>query len=200
MKNGNVMLGSPEAALMRITGAQMANYYGIRSHNTGPNSDSHCMDERMGWEKCLTLLSAVNSGINLILDAGIFATGYTVSFEQVLLDAEMIGMLLRYSQGIEVSPDTIALDVIEQVGPGGQCIIEEHTLRYLRSQEHWQPFLTPRETYSKWEERGCRSIVQLAQNRTAQIIADHRPELLNRKIKQKMKKIIDDFENSVELG
>ncbi|GAH28474.1 unnamed protein product, partial [marine sediment metagenome] len=158
MRQANVVIGAPETALMRIAGAQLARFYHIPSHTIGPDSDSHCLDEQNAWEKFLTLHSAFTSGVNLVVNAGMFATGLTVSFEQLVLDNEMAGIVYRLVEGIEISPQTIALGVIKRVGPKGNFLEEPHTLKYLRSSEHWEPKLSSRCVYEKWIEDGGKDV------------------------------------------
>jgi len=189
-----VVIGGPETALMRVAGAQLARFYHIPSHTIGLDSDSHCLDEQNAWEKFLTLHSAFTSGVNLVVNAGMFATGLTVSFEQLVLDNEMAGIVYRFVEGIEVSPKTIALETIERVGPKGNFLEEPHTLKYLRSSEHWQPKLSNRSVYEKWIEDDGKDVVEKARELAKGILAHHQPKNLSQKVRERLREIIKDFE------
>jgi len=194
MRQANVVIGGPETALMRIAGAQLARFYHIPSHTIGPDSDSHCLDEQNAWEKFLTLHSAFTSGVNLVVNAGMLATGLTVSFEQLVLDNEMAGIVYRLLEGIEVSPKTIALETIERVGPKGNFLEESHTLKYLRSSEHWEPKLSCRSVYEKWIEDGGKDVVGKAREISKRILTHHQPKDLTEKVRSRLREIIKDFE------
>ena len=194
MREANVVIGGPETALLRIAGAELARFYQIPSHTIGPDSDSHCLDEQNAWEKLLTLHSAFTSGVNLVVNAGLFATGLTVSFEQLVLDHEMAGIVYRLLEGIEVSPETIALEVIKRVGPKGNFLEEPHTLKHLRSSEHWQPKLSNRSVYEKWMEDGGRDVVEKAREISKRILEHHQPKNLSEEVLSRLREIIEDFE------
>lgn len=194
MREGNVVVASPETSLLRIAGTGLARFYHIPSHTIGPDSDSHFLDEQNAWEKTLTLLSALSSGVDLVVNAGMFATGLTVSFEQLVIDNEITGIIRRFLEGIKVSSETIAADVIAKVGPAGEFLCEPHTLKYLRSGEHWQPILSNRKRYESWQQAGGLSLLKRARKRVDEILSSYHPPTLDEKIKEKLSSIIDEFE------
>ncbi|MBA7615654.1 hypothetical protein ES703_22939 [subsurface metagenome] len=81
MQKGRALEASPETSILRIAGAQLADFYKIPYHTT-LHSESHCLGEQIGWEKSITLFAALGAGVDLIVNAGILSTGLTVSFEQ----------------------------------------------------------------------------------------------------------------------
>lgn len=194
MREANVLIGSPEAGLMRIAGAQLAKFYHMPSHTISPDSDAHCHDEQNAWERLFTSLCALSSGIDLIVNAGMFATGLTVSFEQLVLDNEMLGILFRSLRGIKVEPETIATEVIEKVGPGGNFLTEGHTLQHLRGDEHWRTEISNRCGYDQWVERGTPDVVSNARRKVQHILKIHKPKELPKDVQQQIAEIIRDFE------
>lgn len=196
MREGNVSMGSPETVLLRIAGAQMAKSYDIPYLTSGGDSDSHCLDEQNAWEKSIGLLGGLVSGADLIINSGMFATGLTVSFEQLVLDNEMAGMLFRFLRGINVSQETIATDLIKKVGPKGHFLCEDHTLKYLRIGEHWEPHVSNRSIYANWKKEGGQDVVERARKIARAIIHSHQPEKLNKEIQTELEKIIKNFERA----
>lgn len=194
MREGNVTIGSPEAVLLRIAGAQLAGYYGLPSHTIGPDTDAHCLDEQTGWEKALTLAGAVAAGVDLIVNAGMLATGLTVSFEQLVMDDEMIGMAARMREGISVSDSTLAARLIGEVGPAGSFVTCEHTLGNLRSGEHWLPLVSNRQVYDRWIGRGAVDIAASARAEAARILAEHIPDPLDDAEALELRRIVESFE------
>ncbi|MCX5642494.1 MAG: trimethylamine methyltransferase family protein [Candidatus Omnitrophica bacterium] len=163
MRSGAALVGSAETTVCRIAGAQLAGFYRVPSHTTAPNSDNHAHDEQNSWEKTLSLFASVAAGNDLIVNCGMFATGMTFSHEQLLMDEEMAATTRRVSAGISVSRETIAQDLIKEVGPAGKTYLDEaHTLKWLRSAEYYVPGLAVRGPRASWEAAGSKDIYRLA--------------------------------------
>lgn len=172
MRNGAALVGSTETSLCRIAGAQLARFYRVPCHTTAPNSDNHAHDEQNAWEKMLSQFCAVAAGNDLIVNCGMFATGMTCSHEQLIMDEEMSAMCLRMAAGIRVSPETIARDLIEQVGPQGEpYLTADHTLRWLRSDEYLLPRVSVRGPYEAWRRAGALDTYALARLRARELAA-----------------------------
>ena len=168
MRSGAALVGSIETSICRIAGAQLARFYRVPSHTTAPNSDNHAPDEQNAWEKTFSLMAAVGSGNDLIVNCGMFATGMTCSHEQLLMDAEIAAMCRRLAAGLEVTPDSLAADLIRRVGPQGESyLLQEHTLAHLRSAEYLIPDLAVRGPLASWQAAGgkdsCAQARDLAQ-------------------------------------
>lgn len=163
MRSGHALVGSAETSACRIAGAQLARFYHVPSHTTAPNSDNHAHDEQNAWEKTLSTFCAVAAGNDLIVNCGMFATGMTCSHEQLLMDEEISAMSRRVAQGIEVNPDTLAVDLIKEIGPRGTGYLESpHTMHWLRSNEYFLPRLAVRGPFASWKARGGMDTCQLA--------------------------------------
>jgi len=197
MKQANVLIGSPETVLMRIAGSQLAEYYRLPYHTIAPDTDAHAMDEQLAWEKCATTWGAFLGKADLIVNGGMFSTGLTVSYEQLVLDNEIFSYVRRLSRGIRVDEDTLALDIIEKVGPKGNFLGEEHTLRNLRSGEHWEPALSTRALYENWEKRGKKDIGEKAHEQVQWILKHHRVAGLQERQKREIGDIINGFEKAL---
>jgi trimethylamine--corrinoid protein Co-methyltransferase len=146
----------------------MARFYKVPSHTTAPNSDNHAHDEQNAWEKTFSLMAAVGAGHDLIVNCGMFATGMTCSDEQLLMDAEIAAMSRRLAAGVEVTPDTIAADLIKQVGPQGETYLtQDHTMERLRSPEYFVPELAVRGPMAIWQAAGAKDTSALAKDLAA---------------------------------
>lgn len=156
MRSGSALVGSIETTACRIAGAQLARYYGVPSHTTAPNSDNHAHDEQNAWEKTFSQFCAVTAGNDLIVNCGMFATGMTCSHEQLIMDAEISGMCRRLAAGITVNAETIAEDLIRDIGPRGNgYLTADHTLEWLRKGEYYEPSLAVRQPRAAWEKTGA---------------------------------------------
>ena len=166
MKSGAAMVGSTETSICRIAGAQLARFYRVPSHTTAPNSDNHSHDEQNAWEKTLSTLCAVGAGNDLVVNCGMFATGLTCSHEQLLMDEEISAYSRRISQGVEVSPDSIAAEVIRERGPQGETYMTAaHTLERLRSPEFVAPRLAVSGLDATWAAQGGKDAYQAAREK-----------------------------------
>lgn len=163
MRSGVALVGSVETTLCRIAAAQLARFYKVPSHTTAPNSDNHAHDEQNSWEKTLSQFCSIAAGHDLIVNCGMFATGMTCSHEQLLMDDEISAMSRRLAAGIVVNQDTIASELIEQIGPQGESYLTaDHTLRWLRSDEYIVPDLAVRGPLTSWLASGSKDTYDLA--------------------------------------
>ena len=165
MRTGAALVGSTETSICRIAGAQLARFYGVPSHTTAPNSDNHAHDEQSSWERTYSTFCAAASGNDLIVNCGMFATGLTCSHEQLIMDDEIAAMAKRIVRGIKVDDETIALDVIKQIGPRGTYLTADHTLKWLRSDEYLVPCLSVRGPRATWEMAGGKDTYALAKDK-----------------------------------
>jgi trimethylamine--corrinoid protein Co-methyltransferase len=169
MNNGAALVGSTETTLCRIAAAQLAKYYNVPSHTTAPNSDNHAHDEQNAIEKTLSQFCAIVAGHDLIVNCGMFATGMACSHEQLLIDAEISKMAKRIAQGINVNKETIAAELIKEIGPRGKTYLDtDHTLSYLRCDEYVRTSLSVTGPKASWDMQGSKDTYQLARERVRQ--------------------------------
>jgi trimethylamine--corrinoid protein Co-methyltransferase len=160
MKYTAAIIGSPETSMLRVAGCQMARYYNMPSHTTAPNSDSNAHDEQNSWEKTISNMCAICGGNDLVMNSGMFATGLTISLEQLVLDDEINGIIRRLHRGMEVNEDTIGIQVINDVGPKGSFLTEDHTLKYLLSGEFREVKVSNTNNYDNWLDAGAMKVEQ----------------------------------------
>ncbi|MFB0522662.1 MAG: trimethylamine methyltransferase family protein, partial [Candidatus Bathyarchaeia archaeon] len=193
MRTGVSSTGSPEIGLLGAASAQIARYYGIPC-DVGAQSNAKVPDAQASYEKTMSLMMAVMAGADLIdLFAGSMESYRTTSYEQMVIDNELAGMALRCAEGIEVNAETIAKDVIDRVGPGGNYLADKHTLEWFRK-EHHRPKLSDRRTRADWEKSGGKDIREEARNRAKEILASHEPEPVDPTIWREIEIIIKDIE------
>ncbi len=194
MKTGNLAYGAIEAGLINVAAAQLAHYYGLPSRGTGSGTESKIPDIQAGFEKAMTLMMAALAGINFIFNAaGTLESTLTASYEQAVIDNEICGMVSRALRGIAISDETLAIDVIENVGPGGQYLNQRHTLKYLEK-EHYLPMIINRQKREKWETAGSKDLREVARDEAKRILKEHQPEPLDRSVEEDLKKIIKEVE------
>lgn len=180
MTTAAALVGSTETSICRIAGAQLGRLYHCPTHTTAPNSDNHAHDEQNAWEKTFSQFCSIASGNDLIVNCGMFATGMTCSHEQLIMDEEISAMCRRIVEGIDVTDETIAADLIEEIGPGpagDKYLTSEHTLRWLRSKEYLAPRVSVRGSYALWDASGRKDSYQLARERVKKLSQEPRMSL-----------------------
>jgi trimethylamine--corrinoid protein Co-methyltransferase len=167
------LAGSVEMGLLNAAGAQMAQFYQLPFYATGGMTDSKVLDAQSGYESALTSLLCALAGANFIHDAaGLMEFALTVCYEKFVIDNEILGMVMRAVEGIRVDDDTLAFDLIEQVGPGGNFVTAKHTRHFMRD-EHYQPALSDRNSREEWVDEGSKVTWQKAGEMVGQIMASH---------------------------
>ncbi len=189
LREGDPLIATPETMLLRIAGAQLARYYNIPCHSIGFDTDAHLHDEQCAWEKALTAVVAVQAGMDFLVNLGMFSTGLTVSHAQLLLDAEVFGLLKRFARGFEADEERVAGGLIRKVGSWGAYLEEEHTLRHFRA-ENWYPELSCRKRFDPWQEAGGRDVVHTAQDRAREMLAREPRSYLDARQKKELERVI----------
>lgn len=150
------------------------NYYNLPVFITAGCSDSCAFDQQAGMEAGFNLLSSSLSGGNLIHDLGYIAAGMTSSAEMLVLCNEAVGMVKHFVGGIEFNAETLAMDVIEEVGPGGNFFSHEHTFRNFRD-AMWFPRVLNRKPIDPWERDGSKDFYTRANELVKDILESHQP-------------------------
>ena len=167
------LAGSVEMGLLSAAGAQMAQFYKLPFYATGGMTDSKVLDAQSGYESALTSLLCALAGANFIHDAaGLMEFALTACYEKFVIDNDILGMVMRAVAGIEVDDDSLAFDLIKQVGPGGNFVTAKHTRRFMRS-EHYQPSVSDRDSREEWEAKGGKTTWERAAEKVKEIIANH---------------------------
>ena len=116
-----------------------------------------------------------------------------MSLEKYVVDNEIIGMVMRAVEGIAVNQETLAFDLIKQVGPGGHFVYNKHTRRHMRT-EHYQPSISDREHLERWRDQGRKDTAARARAKVEEILSApgyHLPEETRRKVLTEIAGIID---------
>ncbi|GAB4449113.1 MAG: trimethylamine methyltransferase MttB [Anaerolineae bacterium] len=170
------LVGVYAAPENRVNFMEMAHFYGLPMFGLGGASDAKLPDEQAAAEAALSLLTETLSGAHLIHDVGYLASGRTASYEQTVICNELIGWIKRFAQGVEVSDETLALDLIDEIGPDGQFLGIAHTSAHYR--EDWYPQLFDRQHPDNWEAAGSATLRERANAHARKLLAEHAPEPL----------------------
>jgi len=188
MDNGLMSVAAPEANLGYAAQAQIARRFNLPSWGLAGGTDSKLLDAQAGAEAAFTMLNQALAGLNLIHDVGYMDTSMLCSPDQLVLGNELAGWVHRFMAGIKVNAETLALEVINKVGPGGNFLRHSHTLKNFR-REWWKPALFTREAYPKWVGNGATDIRDRVRQRVVEILETHKPAPLPDSVKAKVAEI-----------
>lgn len=188
---------SPDFCLMHAGYTELVHYLNLPMFSTAGCSDSKTLDMQAAIEYSLSIYSAALSGANLIHDVGFLESGMSASLQGLVMGDEIISYVRKIMRGIRVDDDTLALDVIDSVGPGGHFLQEVHTLHNFKTQ-FWLPGLINREQYSSWEMNGKITYDQRLTDKARQLLAEHRPEPLGDDLKAALQQIVDRAEAEIK--
>ncbi len=190
MKTTVFSYGSPEFQILQAGIAEVAQHMGVPAFGTAGCTDSHVMDGQAAGEAALSILLAAQAGANLVHDVGYTGSGSCGSLEQLVLGDEIIGMVRRFMRGMTVDDETLALDVVDRVGPGGHFLGEEHTLKHFKT-EAWFPSLINRMRYHGWVSEANRSSMgDRVKEKLQAILTDHEVPALPDEVLKKIDEII----------
>jgi trimethylamine--corrinoid protein Co-methyltransferase len=185
--------GAPELALVSAAMTDVAKWLGVPVFSTAGCSDAKALDQQAAIEATFSIVLAALSGANLIHDVGYLESGLLGSFDMLVMSDEIIGMARRLLSGVTVTPETLAVDVIEQVGPGGHYLTQPHTRRHFRN-ETWFPTLIDRQMRRAWEAAGSQSMADRIHDRVLDILEHHQPAPLPDGVEQALSNIVDRAE------
>jgi trimethylamine--corrinoid protein Co-methyltransferase len=192
MKSGALAIGSPELSMMIAAHAQLGRYYNLPVRSGGALTDASVPDAQAGFESMLSLVTSVASGIDFVLHAaGILSSYLAFSYEKFVLDDEMCGMVHHYRKGIKVTPDTLASELIDRVGPGGNFLMEKHTVKRCRS-EFWRPALCDRGGLEEWMAQGRPRAIDRAHQRCQDLLEQYTDPPLDEATAQQLARYVED--------
>ncbi len=167
---------------------EMGRYYDLPVFGLGGATDAKVLDQQAGIEMMLSLMTALLHGANIVHDLGFMNSGMLYSFQLAAIADEMLGFLRAATRGVAVNDETLALDVVEELGATGQYLTHPHTLRHYK-----EPFygrLLNKMAHAQWERQGATTMEERAAKLVDQILAEHRPEPLPEAVQGRLCEIV----------
>jgi trimethylamine--corrinoid protein Co-methyltransferase len=184
---------SPESSLMYLAISQVAHYYDLPSEiGIVGGTAAKVLDTQAGYERARTILTHILTTPDIALGPGILEGARMTSAEALVIDNEIIDYALRFIEGFEVNEDTLAVDIIEKVGPGGIYLGEKHTVQHFR--ERWMSRLSDISSYETWEKRGSRKIDEVAREKVREILATHKVTPIPEDVEKEIGRILKTAE------
>ena len=197
LKNMGYLGGAVENGMMNAAIHQLANHIKVPNYNSSGLTDSKLPDAQAGWEKAMTTLLTAMGGSNYMHHAaGMLESMMTVAYEQYVIDDEIIGFSKRVLEGITVDDEHLGLDVIAEVGPGGNYMTSPQTMKFMRSEYFDGNGLSDRKSRNKWEKGGSPDARERARQKVIKILSGPEKNYISEDID---KKIRDNFNILLEV-
>ena len=142
-------------------------------------------------------MCAAMAGANLIYGAGMLDSGLIFSYAQLVIDNDIFKMIRKVMQGMHVDDENLAVDIIKSVGPGGDFLMQDHTMKYMRTLPS-VPNLIERNNRENWLASGGKGLAERAAERAAEILADHKPVPLSDEAKSALRVIVEEANAEME--
>lgn len=155
----------------------LGHYNDLPLFSLGGSSESKLVDAQAGIEAALSMLAGAMAGGHIFHDLGYLESGLSGSLAQLVICNEIAGWIGACLAPVEISPETLALDLIDQVGPDGQFLKLPHTRRHMR--ERWYPTIFDRDIHSGWLGRGGKDLTERAAAEVDRLLATHRARPLD---------------------
>lgn len=197
MRTARPSYGSPEQSLGTAAAAEMARYLDLPFMGTAGASESKGIDAQAGIEVTSQVIFSLLSRAGLVHDVGFLDCADIGSMELLVLADEIIGYGRRIMRGIEVSRETIMMDLLARVGPGNHFMAEPESVGILRK-EAWMPKVCDRATFVQWQEAGAPTTAEKVRTRLSKILATHTPEPLPQEVVEKIGQILASEERRIE--
>jgi trimethylamine--corrinoid protein Co-methyltransferase len=197
MRRGIYSYGAPELNVLCGGLTEMARYCGLPMFGTSGCTDTKVMEIQSGIEAALQIHTSMLTGANFVHDNGYTESGKTGDIFQTVMDDEIISMARIIEQGIEVSDETLALKEINNVGPGGHYLYEDHTMKWFR--KHWRPSLMNRQSYEDWVKEGSETMKDRIIKKTRDIIENYEGPIskVPKDVRKDIEKVVHEAEERV---
>ena len=191
MRTTQLIFAGPEQGLMAVAMTEMGKHYRLPVYINVGLTDSKCVDAQAGLEAGATLLMGVLAGADIFGHFGIAGVDQATSLEMLVFQHEVIEYVERVARGFEVSDETLALDLIDAVGPGGVFIDTDHTVAHFR-REIWMPTLLDRQYWQPWSDAGGEDTLTRARRRVEALLDSYQPPPLPDDTERDVQRVLAD--------
>jgi len=197
LSSGSIACGwGPEENMFSFACGQLARRYHLPSQLGAFGTGAKTQDWQAGAQHMLSSFTSYLAGGDMLCATGTIYAGRVFAFEQVLLDAELVDIVHSLELGPSMSEEDLAVDVIDDVGPGGHFLAHEHTLRNMR--RNWRPRAFDRSTWEEWEAAGRPSPRDRAREQARRILAEHEPDPVPAETEAELRRVIEDHRRRAE--
>jgi trimethylamine--corrinoid protein Co-methyltransferase len=190
MQSGAPAFGTPEYMRTAMVGGQLARRYGVPYRSSNVNA-ANALDAQAAYESVFSLWGAIMGGVNLLMHgAGWMEGGLHASYEKMVLDAELLGMVEAFLDPVVVDDASLAFDAMVDVGPGGHFFGTEHTQSRYRTAFH-KPMLSDWRNFETWEEAGSPEVPGKANKIWKELLAVYEPPHMDEGVREELDAFVE---------
>jgi trimethylamine--corrinoid protein Co-methyltransferase len=190
LRSGRAACGGPEDALFQVALAQLGHGYGLPTSIGTFAPGAKASDWQAGVEGTLSGIASLLGGADMLSGAGLLNAAAVFSLEQLVLDAEIFGMLCHLAEPISITADDLADSLIDAVGPRGNYLAERHTVANMR--RLWMPRLFDRSSWEEWSAAGRPDAAFRAGERVRALLETHEPTPLPSGVGDELDRIVSE--------
>ena len=183
---------APEFLMGYVCAVEMARWLDLPNWGYAGTSDAQVIDAQAGMEAAELTFISLATGSNLNHDIGYIDYGMTASLELIVIMDEYLALNRRLFAGVEVTPETLAVDAIRQVGPGGDFVASRHTAKHVRTAQ-WRPTILNRQGRARWLEEGGLDVKEKARRKALRLLETHEPEPLPAGLAARIDELVEGF-------
>ena len=197
LRTGAPLFAAPEVGLLVAATAQLGSeFYGLSPQGIGLDSDGYVVEQSL-FQRAQNAIFQSMAGGKLLVGAGAVEACMALSPSQLVMDDEIVRIARRWSRSVDVDENTLAVDVIRKVGPGGQFLMEDHTLARLHTGELISTEIFERDSREAWEAKGSRSLEQKAREKGLALLAKHEVPPLPVEVQHELAAIVKRADNEL---
>jgi trimethylamine--corrinoid protein Co-methyltransferase len=200
LKSGAPVFGSPESQLALLASSQVAHYYGLPFRSGGMFASAKTSDAQSGYESVMTMLPTVLGRVNFVLHAaGWLENGLTAGYEKFLLDCELLGAYHKLEEGIDFSPDSLAMESLKEVPPGGHHLGTQHTIERFDS-AFYRSKLFDYTDIDTWVEGGSQTAEAAASHKVWELLDNYQAPELDQDLDQALMSYIQERKEQITFS
>jgi len=188
-KSGLISDGSMDYSIMSVAATQMARYYGLPAESSSGGTDSHVLDFQNGYEKAAMKLASHLAWPDIMVGPGMLDGSMVSSLEQMYVDVEIFRLARKAHGGMDTSSEKWLMDIIEEVGPGGNYLGEPTTLMSIQNGEWYLPDIGSHTTFEEWVSGGKKDVLSQIREKVDQILDAYEPLPLGDDVEKELAKI-----------
>jgi trimethylamine--corrinoid protein Co-methyltransferase len=188
MRKGTTPMGAIGTWMINCAYVQVGKALGMPTHSYLAMTDAKIVDAQCGLESSSAFFPAL-AGANMISGPGMMDYESCVSYEKIVIDAEILGMAKRLIAGIDGRQTPIALDIMQEVGHKGEFLRHPHTMKWFREELYVPSEVIDRDTLEAWEKKGSKSTRERAQERVDELISNYQPSIMSDDVQKELRDI-----------
>lgn len=189
LRTGAYAATSPEAIWLRTMVANMANYYRLPSIVGAGATSAKMPGAQAAWENTLSFLPTSLAGAHVLFGVGLLDGSNLLTYEQIILDAEVAAMIKHLLAPVSVEDADFASELVKELGPGGVYLDQKHTVKNMRKSLSL-PLISDRDSYDEWQKKGEVDSVAAARAKVKEILTGHHAPPLSDEVRKEMRKLV----------